>query len=211
MATPAERKALLFLAAVALLGGAVRLWRSSGVARSDMAMSAAGAQGPGDGREWRGGRQRAAPRRSSRPPGPRRRTRSRSPAADRDSVPIIDLDRASTADVEALAVLPRGVARLIVEDRNRYGPFGSLDELRRVSTLTARDIRKLAPYVTFSLLPRPENAVIDPRPRSGRRGELPAAAAARRWRTRGAERDSSRRPSRRPARISKRSPAPFQQ
>lgn len=88
---------------------------------------------------------------------------------------ILDLDRATVAQIEALGVLRRGVARLIVADRDRYGPFGSLDELRRVDVLTVSDVRKLAPHVTFSLLPRPRNAVLQARP---------VAAPARRRRAR---------------------------
>ncbi|MEO7217099.1 MAG: helix-hairpin-helix domain-containing protein [Gemmatimonadaceae bacterium] len=75
----------------------------------------------------------------------------------------MDLDRASVAEIDALGVLPKGMARLIVADRDSFGPFGSLDELRRVPFLTVSTLRKLAPRVTFSRVPRPRNAVIDPR------------------------------------------------
>lgn len=164
-ATPAERKALLFLATVALLGAGVRFWRAGHAdhgahtdraARVDRASDSAGA-------ERRSSRSRT---RSSRGrPGARSvvRARSRTGQSDRDSTSIIDLDRASVGEIDALGVLAPGVARLIVADRDTFGPFGSLQELSRVPFLSTAALRQLAPRVTFSRLPRPRNAVVQPR------------------------------------------------
>jgi transcriptional accessory protein Tex/SPT6 len=75
----------------------------------------------------------------------------------------VDLDRATAAEIDALGLLPKGMARLIVADRDSFGPFGSVEELKRVPFLSASTLRKLAPRVTFSRIPRPRNTVIHPR------------------------------------------------
>jgi hypothetical protein len=71
-------------------------------------------------------------------------------------------------------VLKPGVARLIVVDRDSFGPFGSIHELERVPYLNRSDLRSLAPRVTFSLLPRPKNTVMQPHApqESGRRRRI---------------------------------------
>lgn len=161
-ATPAERKALLFLATVALLGAGVRLWRSSHPDRAQHAVHVSGAsdtsaRARGSSRSrTRSSRGRSTARASVR-------VRSRTGQSDRDSTSIIDLDRASVAEIDALGLLAPGVARLIVADRDTFGPFGSLHELSRVPFLTSAALRQLAPRVTFSRLPRPKNAVVQPR------------------------------------------------
>ena len=162
-ATPAERKALLFLALVAVLGGGVRLWRgahagrvSHAYAAADSADSESTSHAKGSARAGHSVRKRTAA-------GSSVRHGSRVPASDRDSTTIIDLDRASVAEIDALGVLPAGVGRLIVADRDSFGPFGSIEELTRVPFLSTAALRKLAPRVTFSRLPRPKNAVVQPR------------------------------------------------
>ncbi len=67
----------------------------------------------------------------------------------------VDVD---VADAEALEGLPRigpVVARRIVANRDSLGPFGSLKELQRVKGIGPALARAVAPYVTFSLRPRP--------------------------------------------------------
>lgn len=161
-ATPAERKALLFLAMVALLGAGVRLWRSGHSPHSAHADHSASA---GDSLRAERGSSRSRTRSSRGRSGARAsvRGRSRTGQSDRDSTSIIDLDRASVAEIDALGLLAPGVARLIVADRDTFGPFGSLHELSRVPFLTSAALRQLAPRVTFSRLPRPKNAVVQPR------------------------------------------------
>lgn len=153
MATPSERKALLFFGLVAILGGGVRVWRGRQPAprtppESDH--STAGAAGPvklsQSGRA--GAHKSAAPSRTRQP--------------NRDSDAIVDLDRASVSEIDALGVLPPGTARMIVADRDSFGPFGSMDEMRRVPFISASTLRKLAPRVTFSRIPRPRNTVVHP-------------------------------------------------
>jgi DNA uptake protein ComE-like DNA-binding protein len=77
-----------------------------------------------------------------------------------DSTSIIDLDKATEGDIEALGVLRAGGARIIVANRDSLGPFGSIDEVKRIPYLTWGEIRKLARRVTFSAVPRPKNAVM---------------------------------------------------
>lgn len=162
-ATPAERKALLFLAVVAVLGGGVRVWRASHPGRAahssvsgDSADGDSAAGGRPASRRGHSVRKRAAT-------GSSVRRGSRGGVSDRDSTRIIDIDRASVAEIDALGVVPAGVGRMIVADRDSFGPFGSIEELARVPFLSTAALRKLAPRVTFSRLPRPKNAVVQPR------------------------------------------------
>jgi DNA uptake protein ComE-like DNA-binding protein len=162
MATPAERKALLFFGLIAMLGASVRIWRarqsasrSENVAMSDTTGTETYAHSS-SGRSKSPNRARTSVRTSS--------TRSRTGQTNRDSNSVIDLDRATEGDIDALGVLPKGMARLIVADRDSFGPFGSVVELRRVPFLSASTLRKLAPRVTFSRLPRPRNTVVNPHP-----------------------------------------------
>ncbi len=158
MATPAERKALLFFGLVAMLGAGVRVWRSSTKAtkQSDFGSYVTDSANPGGKRV---GKSASGSRTLVR----KATTASRSGQINRDSNAIVDLDRATVAEIDALGLLPKGMGRLIVADRDSFGPFGSLNELRRVPFLTVSTLRKLAPRVTFSRVPRPRNTVIDPR------------------------------------------------
>lgn len=161
-ATPAERKALLFLALVAVLGGGVRLWRATHAARpSSSSLSSDSTDGvaTSDPR-WPTRRGHSVRKRTAA--GSSVRRGSRAGGSDRDSTRIIDIDRASVAEIDALGVVPAGVGRLIVADRDSFGPFGSIEELARVPFLSTAALRKLAPRVTFSRLPRPKNAVVQP-------------------------------------------------
>lgn len=148
--TPAERRAILFLAAVALLGGLVRAVRAAG-ARADrpvgqqVALEAqraavdSVAQGLVRLRAGRG-RTGAAASSPAKPVGP------------------VDVD---LADATTLITLPRigpVLAGRIIADRDSLGPFGSLEALERVRGIGPAMLRKLAPHVTFSGTPRPLRA-----------------------------------------------------
>ncbi len=173
MATPAERKALLFFALVATLGAGVRLWRARH-ADSHVTMSADEGDGYSDATSrvsahsstYSGGR--SSKKKASAPPHTRSSAASGAHASRtgqivRDLGATVDLDRASLSEIDALGVLQPGVARLIVADRDSFGPFGSIQELERVPYLSTAVITKLAPRVTFSRLPRPKNTVMQPR------------------------------------------------
>jgi hypothetical protein len=154
MATPAERKALLFFGVVALLGAGVRLWQPRQPSPQDTYSSE-----PGSPRSPRQGKTSGSRGTTVR----KAATSSRTRQIIRDSTSVVDLDRATMSEIDALGVLPGGVSRLIVADRDSFGPFGSLNELRRVPFLSASTLRKLAPRVTFSRVPRPSNTVVHPR------------------------------------------------
>jgi DNA uptake protein ComE-like DNA-binding protein len=133
MATPSEKKALIFVAVVALLGSGVRLWRLQhppAPAKSTHASSTQDDDQPQDRPSSHG--------RSPKPRGkPHKNSRSGT-VQPHDSASIIDLDRASLHDIEALGVLKPGLARLIIADRDTFGPFGSFHELERVPYLTSQ-------------------------------------------------------------------------
>lgn len=153
MATPAERKALLFLAAVVSLGAGVRAVRAiSDEGPPDRASSAAL-----DEQRRLVDSARAAPKRG------RRKAFDRQPARPAP----VDLDTASAELIETLNGVGPALARRIAADRDSFGAFGSIEALERVKGVGPALAAKLAPQVTFSRLPRPQNAVVAPPP--GRR------------------------------------------
>ena len=155
MPTPAERKALLFLSGVLLLGTGVRAVRAiQGAPPPDPAAAAAlerqlaavdsarANRAPGRARGKRG--RRAAARDTARPPaGPTR---------------PVDLDRATAKEIENLPRIGPVLATRIVADRDSLGPFGSLERLQRVRGVGPALARALATHVTFSQTPRPSRA-----------------------------------------------------
>jgi DNA uptake protein ComE-like DNA-binding protein len=66
----------------------------------------------------------------------------------------IDLDRAQEWEILSLPKVGPSLAHRILADRDSLGPFGSLDELRRVKGVSDGVVSAIAPYVTFSLSPR---------------------------------------------------------
>ena len=155
MPTPAERKALLFLSGMLLLGTGVRAVRAiRGAPPPDPAAAAAlerqlsavdsarANRTPGRARGKR--RRRAAAWDTARPPaGPTR---------------PVDLDRATTKEIENLPRIGPVLATRIVADRDSLGPFGSLERLQRVRGVGPALARALATHVTFSQTPRPSRA-----------------------------------------------------
>jgi hypothetical protein len=161
MATRAERRALWFIGAVALLGGGVRVWRAyhPGSPRGD---EIGGWDNGARDRSWDrwDGKQHG----DGRVDGGYRNGRSKKRSVlIPDSTSTIDLDKATKEEIEALGVLGAGGAQLIVASRDSFGPFGSIDEVKRIPYLTKAEIRKLARRVTFSSVPRPKNAVMSGR------------------------------------------------
>lgn len=154
MATPAERKALLFLAAVVSLGAGVRAVRAiSAEDRQDPAASAAL-----DAQRRLVDSARAAPKRG------RGSASARKPSGP--TAPV-DLDTASAELIETLNGVGPALAMRIAAHRDSFGAFGSIEALERVRGIGPALAAKLAPQVTFSRLPRPQNAVVAPPP--GRR------------------------------------------
>jgi competence ComEA-like helix-hairpin-helix protein len=157
MPTPAERKALLFFSIVLALGASSRVYRvvNSRTPTDARARSALEAQiKAADSARRSGLRKPKRERRQKTPPKP--------------SGPV-DLDVASEKEIEALRHVGPTLAKRIVADRDSFGPFGSMEGLRRVKGIGPSMVEKLDSSVTFSLVPRPTNTVIP------RRSELPKA------------------------------------
>lgn len=132
MATQGERRALFFLAAVALLGAGTRAWRgrrggvdTSGVTHQLEAIDSAGSRG--------------AIRRSRKP------VTKNKPAEG-----PIDLDTSSAADIERLPGIGPALAKRIVKDRDTNGPFGCLAALDRVKGVGPALLGRIDSLATFS-------------------------------------------------------------
>jgi competence protein ComEA len=162
--TANERKALLFLSAVILAGSVVRVARAVGVegvpaadsaaldgqlARVDAARAAKASSGKG-----RAGRK---PARS--PKGAVVRTSASAGVVYPPALPpgqrlardsIVDVDRAGAAELERLPWIGPVLAQRIVDDRNRKGPFGSLEAFQRVRGVGPGLAERLRTRVTFS-------------------------------------------------------------
>ena len=62
----------------------------------------------------------------------------------------VDLDHASEREIEALPRVGPALARRIVAHRDSFGPFGSIEALRKVKGMGRATLERLAPLVTFS-------------------------------------------------------------
>jgi competence protein ComEA len=156
MPTPAERKALLFLSTVLVLGASTRAYRMF----HSRSPADAGA--------------RSALERQIKAADSARRSGLRKPKRDKQKAPPkpvgpVDLDVAAEKEIEALRYVGPTLARRIIADRDSFGPFGSIEGLRRVKGIGPSMVEKLGSAVTFSLVPRPTNRVIS------RPSELPKA------------------------------------
>jgi competence protein ComEA len=143
---PSERNALLFFAAIALMGAGVRAVRAISTEDTPDVRAAEALEthvrAVDSARRSRGSR---GSRGSKRGP------------ASIPSIPSTSLDL-DTAPAESLVRLPRigpALARRIVADRDSLGPFGSMQEFQRVRGVGPAMANALAPYVTFSGTPRP--------------------------------------------------------
>lgn len=186
MPTPGERKALLFLGAVVVLGAGAR---GAAVLQSDAPPDAAARRALDAQIEAvDSARQAVAVKKKGRKKGRGRGTKAAESSRSIDSrasppmvepiVPaIIDIDIATAAEIETLRGVGPVLAARIVADRDSLGPFGSTEELERVRGIGTRLAARLAPQVTFSLLPRHPRTANDatsapPRGRrKSRRGE----------------------------------------
>jgi len=188
MPTPAERKALLFLAGVIVLGASVRVVRASrddggddaatrqALAKQLAAVDSAHRVGEKAARERPRGRSATArsrpAKRNARRPADSTRSQPLPRADASPSVatagppPPVDLDVASQSEIETLPRIGPVLARRIVEDRSANGPFGSLDGFERVRGVGPAIAAAVRERVTFSGTARPSNAVVDHRLRS---------------------------------------------
>jgi len=169
MPTPAERKALLFLAGVIVLGASVRVVRAArSEARSDTASRDALARQLAAVDSANGGGAARRPPRGKRGSSPRVGGGGRHNAAESPATPVlpVDLDVATETDIETLPRIGPVLARRIIEDREKNGAFGSLEGFERVRGVGPALAASLRTRVTFSGTARPSNAVVDPRLRS---------------------------------------------
>jgi DNA uptake protein ComE-like DNA-binding protein len=163
MPTPGEKKALLFLSLVAVLGAGVRLVSANQVplpsdaeARAlDGQIRAVDSVRSGQRAAGRGQRKTPAARSGRR--AARTQRESTSTMSSPDPLPAahrplpVDLDRAAAAEMESLPGIGPALARRIVTSRDSLGPFGSLEELQsRVRGVGPALAKRLAPGVTFS-------------------------------------------------------------
>lgn len=152
MATKAERKALLFFGMVIGLGAAVRVLH--------VVTSRAPVDAPA--KDALESQIKAAD--SARHAKFGRKKGRRGPRAVKPPPAHVDMDVASEAEIEALRGIGPSLARRIVADRDSFGPFGSLEGLKRVRGVGSGLVARLDSTVTFSLLPRPMNTVIRSHP-----------------------------------------------
>ena len=164
MPTPAERSALLFVAAVAALGLGVRGCRAvrpAGAPRVEDRAALAQQLAAVDSAIAAGGRRPARAPRGSSPPGSARPPASLAPPAPPRAAPKppgiapapaepVDPDVASAPELDRLPGIGPSLAARIVADRDSLGPFGSLDGLQRVRGIGPALAAKLAPHVVFS-------------------------------------------------------------
>ncbi len=178
MPTPAERQALLFLAAVAVIGGGVRVAGSRTLARdaaraeqgpapsADLATRALDAQIAAVDSARRSGKAKNA---SSRAGSSRK---MKEPTLMRGQVPdpvlSIDVNEASVTELERLPRVGPALAARIVAWREKHGPFESMESLRHVRGIGPATARMLAPLVTFSgrHSPSQSEALASPDPRA---------------------------------------------
>lgn len=163
MPTANERKALWFLAMVALSGSGVRLWRARTPAPPVAEAAALGRQ------LARVDSVRAAPApRSGRSARPGRKesgvSAPQSPAAP------VDLDRATRAELETLPGIGPTLAGRIIANRDSLGSFGSMDALCGVKGIGPVLTERLRPLVTFTGPRRPLSDACTGASRKGRTG-----------------------------------------
>jgi len=171
MPTSAERKALLFLAGVIVLGASVRVVRAARhdrhpdvATRQALSRQLAAVDSASDATA------RSSGARATKGTGARKRRGLPATRVTNDSLPSltqpVDLDVASEQEMERLPRIGPVLARRIVEDRAANGSFGSLAGLERVRGVGPTLAASLGSRVTFSGTARPSNALANQRLRS---------------------------------------------
>ena len=167
MPTPAERQAILFLAAVAVLGGgaravtARRFVQQTAAAEQRVHPDAVGVSGLSAGDRALAAQLQAvdSARAVQRSRGPRTRLSSRrsgqvsatTPESDttKPALHPVDLNQATLSELERLPRVGPALAKRIVAYREAHGPFRSLEDLRHVRGIGPATIALLTPSVTF--------------------------------------------------------------
>jgi competence protein ComEA len=172
--TPAERRALAVVAAIAALGVVARVVKSRHArpAPTPAEVLALDAQIERVRAARAGG---AKPRPARQRPATTSRETQPSSQAKREVTPRppVDLDTASASTIEALPWIGPTLAARIVESREQCGPFGSMEALTRVYGIGEGMSKRLAPHVTFSTPSRPIGAERTPACSSSAKGAAP--------------------------------------
>lgn len=142
MPTDNERRALWFFAIVALSGSVVRLWRSRHPERASDAAIVRQLARVDSARQVRAGRTKTKARLPQAPPP------ATVPGAR--SAEIVDIDRATAAELDQLPGIGPALAARIVADRDTLGPFGSVDALCRVRGIGPALVHRVRPYASAS-------------------------------------------------------------
>ncbi len=163
--TPAERKALLFLGGLTLAGAlarGVRAWRQSEpVPAASVRALEAQLEAVDSARRVDSARKQTRKQSSRVSRRASRAEKSRSgPAPGAPAAPLrVDLDVATAAQIESLPGIGPALAQRMVAYRDSCGPFGTLARVDRVPGIGPAMLGRIAPWVTFSLPPRPGIAV----------------------------------------------------
>lgn len=155
MPTANERKALWFLAIVALSGSGVRLWRAT---RPDANATESAALERQIGRvdSVRALRHTRDATRAPARDGTLRTAKK--PAQESREIAPVDLDQAGVDQIESLPGVGPSLAKRIVADRDSNGAFGAFDGLCAVKGIGPALAAKLRPLVTFTGARRPLSA-----------------------------------------------------
>ncbi len=179
MSISSEHKALVFVGAVAVLGAGVRVARARG-GDAPAVQPALEHQIQASDSSKNAKSQKGSRKKSSQPVDSSRAAAAAPKRAAHGAGPLdrpgyingkLDLDVATAAQLDSLSGVTPTMARRIVADRMRRGPFLSLDGLRRVPGAGPKFVAELDSLVTFSGTLRPgspSDSVIPPRVRAKR-------------------------------------------
>lgn len=78
---------------------------------------------------------------------------SPSEVAEPGAAPKIDINNATQAELESLPGIGPVMAQEIIADREANGPFGTIEDLDRVSGIGPATLERLAPLITFDGAP----------------------------------------------------------
>lgn len=164
MPTANERKALWFLALVALSGGGMRLWRAAeppnvGATNAAIERQIRRADSAREARKKGQGKR----------PGRARKARDTVARGDSTRAQPVDLDHASSAEIETLPGVGPSLAARIVSYRDSIGGFGSIDRFCEVRGIGPALAKKLRPLVTFSGAPSPVSVACGEASRTSRK------------------------------------------
>jgi competence protein ComEA len=132
--TPAERRGALLVALLLSLGGARDLWRATHPRMTPAPLAAA------DGS-------------SSAPAAGGTSRVERSGPAPGEAPPVVDLNQAGLAELDALPGIGPVLAGRILQHRNAHGPFREPEDLLAVPGIGPRLFARLRPWIRVGSIP----------------------------------------------------------